>query len=161
VLQQPASLRWKTLGHYWVGGGKKNCLPVLELRFDHSEPFPNFDRQFPLTVHLIETLVRAILEGTKFRSKRGDLGFETLHAAVQTLYSSFDLSLQTLYSSFDLSLETLHASFTPSLQTLHTRSDLSLETLHATLERSDVTLDALNFRSDGILNDLFERLIKV
>ena len=112
---------------------------MFELCFDCGEPFPNFDRQFPLTVHLIETFVGTILEGTKFCSKRGDLGFETLHAAVKTLHAGFDPSFKTLHSSFDLSLETLHAAF----------------------ERSDVTLDALNFRSDGILNDLFERLIKV
>ena len=39
-------------------------LPVPELRFDCGEPFPYFNRQFPLAIHLIEALLSPLFKVT-------------------------------------------------------------------------------------------------
>lgn len=58
---------------------------MLKLRFDRREPFPNFDGQFPLAVHLIETLLGTLFEAMEFCSKCSNLGFESPEISLNAL----------------------------------------------------------------------------
>ena len=70
---------------------------MFELRFDRSEPFSNFNRQFPLAIHLIESLLRPLSERTKFCSKRRNLSLECPNITLDALDFRSNCILNNLF----------------------------------------------------------------